>query len=57
MFIGVSVLTICEMFEALVLAISQCTRRRKLRRIAEKWRGMAVDLRTNKDQYETNFNT
>ena len=57
LFIGVSVLTICEMFEALVLAISQCTRRRKLRRIAEKWRGMAVDLRANKDQYETNFNT
>lgn len=36
LFIGVSVLTICEMIETMILAIYKCLNKRKLRKISQQ---------------------
>lgn len=56
LFIGVSVLTICEMFETLFLSITKCMgRRRNLRKIAHNWAEKTNQKNQNINQWQEKY--
>lgn len=51
LFIGVSVLTVCELFETIILGCARCVNRKKRNRVIQAW-GDAVQQAQTQNRFQ-----